>query len=305
MTAPPAAAPAAATTRPYYWSVRRELWENRSIYLAPLVVSALVLLGLLFSTIGLPHRRLGVLAMDPAKQAASVSQPYEFAATAILIATLIVAMAYCLSSLHGERRDRTILFWKSLPVSDLTTVLAKATVPFVILPIVAAAAVLAVQLVMFAWVSAMLLAGGMDPFAPPVRLAPMTVTLLYGLATQTLWYAPVYGWLMLVSGWTRRGAPFLWAFLPPLALSLFEKAAFNTSHLGALLLDRLFGGVMRAFDQPPVVVAGKTVPHVPSVGFELIDPGRFLSSGDVWFGLVFAIACFAACVWQRRYRDPI
>jgi ABC-2 type transport system permease protein len=300
----PSAAPAASRTRTFYWSVRRELWENRAAHLAPLVVSGLVLVGLFISTIGLPHRRVGVLAMAPARQTALVAEPYEFAAAAIVAMTFVVAAAYCLGALHGERRDRTILFWKSLPVSDLTTVLAKATVPFVILPVIAAAAVVAVQLIMFAWVSVMLLASGMNPLAPPVPLGPMTVVLLYGLVTQTLWYAPVYGWLLLVSGWTRRGAPFLWAFLPPLALSLVEKAAFNTTHLGSLLLSRLFGGDALAFVQPPPV-PGKTAPHLPAYSLESLDPGRFLSSPGLWFGLVFAVACLAACVWQRRRQDPI
>ena len=304
----PSARPVAAPRplpwrRLYLWSVRRELWEHRSIYVAPAAVSALVMLGLLLSTFGLPHRRLGVLAMDPARQSAVVSQPYDFAALAILATTFVVGIAYCLGALHGERRDRSILFWKSLPVSDLTTVLAKATVPMAILPAIAAVAVVAVQLVMFAWVSVLLAANGMDPFAPPVPLARMTLVLLYGLVTQTLWHAPFYGWLLLVSGWTRRGAPFLWAFLPPLALCLVEKAAFNTTHLGALLMDRVLGGDTEAFAARPRMSGGR--PHLPTFDLEQIDPGRFLSNPGLWIGLVVAAAFIAGAVWLRRRRDPI
>src|SRR5438132_12593891 len=112
-------APAAmSATRPMYWSVRRELWENRSIYIAPLAVAAVTLFGFLIATIG---RALSTT--DPAERRALLEEPYTFAALLIMGTTFVVAVFYCLDALHGERRDRSILFWKSLPVSDLTTVL--------------------------------------------------------------------------------------------------------------------------------------------------------------------------------------
>ena len=123
-------------TRPFYWSVRRELWENRSIYIAPLIVAGLVLFGYAISAIGLPHRRRALLLLDPAKQRALVEQPYDVAAMMLMLTAFLVGVFYCLDALHGERRDRSILFWKSLPVSDLTTVLSKAIIPLVVLPAV-------------------------------------------------------------------------------------------------------------------------------------------------------------------------
>ena len=128
----PAAMPA---TRPLYWSVRRELWENRSIYVAPLAVAAVILFGFLISTIHLPDRMRARLLLDPAKQRAAIQMPYDAAAFLILLTAFIVGVFYCLDALHGERRDRSILFWKSLPVSDLTTVLSKAGVPLMVLPL--------------------------------------------------------------------------------------------------------------------------------------------------------------------------
>src|SRR5437773_10588476 len=111
---------AMSATRRMYWSVRRELWENRSIYIAPLAVAAVILFGFLISTIHLPDKMRAALALDPAKQHELIEQPYSFAALLIMGTTFIVAVFYCLDALHGERRDRSILFWKSLPVSDLT-----------------------------------------------------------------------------------------------------------------------------------------------------------------------------------------
>src|SRR3984893_10152608 len=137
------------STRPFYWSVRRELWENRSIYIAPLIVAAIQVFGFAISTIGLAERRRGVLLLDdPAKQRAAIEMPYDVVAMMMLFTVFIVGVFYCLDALHGERRDRSILFWKSLPVSDLTTVLSKAFIPLAVLPLIAFAFVVCVQLVM-------------------------------------------------------------------------------------------------------------------------------------------------------------
>ena len=142
-----------ATPQPFYWSVRRELWENRSIYVAPILVAIVVLFGFLVSTIGLPERRREVLLLDPAKARAAIEAPYDMAAIMLILTAFIVGVFYCLDALYGERRDRSILFWKSLPVSDRTTLLSKATIPLVVLPLVTFAIVVATQLVMMLWTS--------------------------------------------------------------------------------------------------------------------------------------------------------
>ena len=87
-----------------YWSVRRELWENRSIYIAPLSVAAVILFGFVMSTIGLPHRRRATLLLDPAQQRLRIEQPYIFAAGMLVITAFLVGFFYCLDALHGERR---------------------------------------------------------------------------------------------------------------------------------------------------------------------------------------------------------
>src|SRR4029077_17107121 len=136
------------STRPFYWSVRRELWENRSIYVVPLIVAAVQVFGFAISTIGLAERRRSVLLLDPAHQRAAIEQPYDLVAMMMIFILFIVGVFYCLDALHGERRDRSILFWKALPVSDLTTVLSKVTIPLVVLPLVAFAIIVCVQVIM-------------------------------------------------------------------------------------------------------------------------------------------------------------
>jgi ABC-2 type transport system permease protein len=288
-----------AATRPFYWSVRRELWENRSIYIAPLVVAAVQVIGFGISTIGLAERRRAVLLLDPAKQRAGIETPYDITAMMMLFTVFIVGVFYCLDALHGERRDRSILFWKSLPVSDLTTVVSKVTIPLVVLPMVSFAIIVCVQLIMVLMTSVVLIFHGMSP-ATTWTLIPLFqnwLVLLYGLAAIALWHAPIYGWLLLVSGWARR-ATFLWAVLPLIAINILEKIAFNTSHFASMLMNRLIGFAPDAFD-----FQGRDHPTISSLA--QLTPGRYLSTPGLWLGLLFAAGFLAAAVRLRRYRGPI
>src|SRR4029077_20027961 len=109
------------------------------------------------------ERRRAVLLLEPAKQRAAIEMPYDVGARMMIFTVFIVGVFYCLDALHGERRDRSILFWKSLPVSDLTTVLSKAIVPLVILPVICFAITVCVQLIMLLMTSANLIFHGMSP----------------------------------------------------------------------------------------------------------------------------------------------
>jgi ABC-2 type transport system permease protein len=294
-----AAAPAAlSATRPLYWSVRRELWENRSIYMAGLVVSGVVLFGFSITTIHLTDRVRSVLPLDPAQQHKAIDHPYTIAAIALMVTAFLAAVFYCLDALHSERRDRSILFWKSLPVSDLTTVLAKVIIPLVVLPLITFVIIEATQLVMLLVSSAVLLAGGLDAAIlwEQVKFLHSSVAQLYAVAVLALWHAPVYAWLLLVSGWARRAA-FLWAVLPLLAIGVVEKIAFRTSHTAAMLQHRLVGWVHEAF-----IFQNQDLPVDP---LAQIDPIRFLVSPGLWQGLAVAAALLAAAVRLRRYRQPI
>jgi ABC-2 type transport system permease protein len=286
-------------TRPWYWSVWRELWENRSIYIAPLIVAAFEVVGFAISTIGLADRRRAVLLLDAAHQRAAIEQPYDLAAMMMIFIMFIVGVFYCLDALHGERRDRSILFWKSLPVSDLTTVLSKVTIPLVILPLIAFAIVVCVQAIMLLQTSVVLISHGMSPATTWAHFPVYQnwLVLLYGLTAIALWHAPIYGWLLLVSGWARR-ATFLWAVLPIIAIQIFEKITFNTSYFGSLVKHRLMGFAPDAFE-----FHGRDHPTIDSLA--QLTPGRYLSSPGLWIGLVFAAAFLAAAVRLRRYRGPL
>jgi ABC-2 type transport system permease protein len=275
-----------------YWSVRRELWEYRSIYIAPLAVAAVALFSFTISIIaGIWERPL---RFDPG----TPQQPFDMAAGLLMLTGIMVSAFYCIDALHGERRDRSILFWKSLPVSDITTVLSKASIPLVILPLLTFAITIAVQWVMLLVSSAVVLVSGQSVAMLWKNLSffQMSLLLLYHLLTaHALWPAPIYCWLLLVSGWARR-APFLWAVLPLVVIAGVENLAFHTWHFAALVGGRFMG------DAPTISSTGDMFPTNPMTH---ITPGHFLSSPGLWIGLAITAAFLAAAVRLRRYQGPI
>ena len=290
----PAVIPA---SRRMCWSLRRELWESRSIYLAPLAVAALILVGFLISTVHLPAM-IRAVGPDPMRQHQLIEQPFMYAALLLMFTTVVVGVFYCLDALYGERRDRSVLFWKSLPVSDLTTVLSKASIPILVLPLLTFAITVVTQAIMLLIGSARLLGSGVSVATLWGHLAlfQMWLMLLYHLvALHGLWWAPFWGWMLLVSAWSRR-APFLWATLPLLAIGLVEKIAFNTLHFGALLQYRFMGGPEgTAPTGDPMSMASLTP----------ITPAEFLLRPGLWIGLLIAAAFLAGAVRLRRSQGPI
>jgi ABC-2 type transport system permease protein len=290
--ASPVAAPSSPLlTQPFYWSVRRELWENRSIYLAPLGVAGVFLIGFLIS-------KMHGLSLDMNHNDA-VLAPYDIVAGLMMVTTMLVNVFYCADALYGERRDRSILFWKSLPVSDLTTVLAKASIPLVVVPLVAWAIAVAVQWIMLLLNTAVLLGSGLSVSAlwSQVSFFRVSWLLFYHLFTaHTLWPAPVYCWLLLVSAWARR-ATLLWAALPVLAIAGLEAILFRTTHFVALIGSRLIGASPERGPVAPDVFPTNPMTH--------IHADNFFSEPGLWIGLALCAVFLAGAVRLRRQNSPI
>jgi len=290
-------------TRTFYWSVRRELWENRSIYIAPLAAAGVAMLGFFIGLFWLPRSMHAHSGMDPGEQFLMEVMPYGHTGWLLLMTAFLVGVFYSLDALYSERRDRSILFWKSLPVSDVTTVLSKASIPLVVLPVLVVVITVVTHLAMVLISTGVLLLSGINPVTlwRQLPLFQMELVLLYSVAVLALGQAPLFAWLLLISGWARRTA-FLWAVLPPLAICAIEKFAFNTKHFAHLLGYLITGGSANAFNfRTP---SGEPV-DMHFIPLAQITPGRFLSSPGLWIGLVFAVVFLAAAVRLRRYREPI
>jgi ABC-2 type transport system permease protein len=214
----------------------------------------------------------------------------------IFFTVFVVGIFYCLDALHGERRDRSILFWKSLPVSDTTTVLAKLCIPLVVLPAFAFPIIITAQVLMLLESNAILLAHHMSPMSyAQYPFLHHTVILLYGFVALALWHVPIYAWLLLVSGWAKR-ATFLWAFLPFAVTAVAERITAGTSHFGKWIQYRVMGHAALAFNMKPNAVVDS---------LSQLTPGRYLVTPGLWTGLIFGGICLGATVWLRRYREPI
>jgi ABC-2 type transport system permease protein len=283
--------------RPFYWSVRRELYEYRSIYLAPVAIAVVILLGFMFVLVRLPHTLRTAMTMEVMHQRNMIAQPFNFAAGLIMAAAFIISIFYSLDALYGERRDRSILFWKSLPVSDFTTVLAKGAVVFVVLPVIAYGVTLAVETIMLLLSSIVVAATGFSvaEYWNRLQLYHTMFGLAYHLVTvHVLWYAPLYAWLLLISAWSRR-APFLWATLPPFAVGIFEKIAFHSAYFAAFMQWRFSGGRE---------AIGNATGNVLDPEMHL-TPGPFLATPGLWLGLLFAALFLYLAARLRRERAPI
>jgi ABC-2 type transport system permease protein len=271
-----------------YWSLRRELWEHRSITLVPIAVAVVALVSFLVHVVRNPGNPAALAALAPAKRAISVAMPFSMVASVILLSSFVVGLFYALDALHAERRDRSVLFWKSMPVSDTITVLAKFAVTFAVLPAIAFAAALATQLLMLPIAHSSLPLGDLD-------LGRMTVVMMYGVAIHALWFAPLYAYLLLVSAWAPR-APLLWTILPFLALAAAEKIALGSAFLLSVLRYRLVGAMSEGFAPNAL--------HTPITQLSQLEPARYFASPNLWLGLAFAAACIYGAIRLRRHRDP-
>ncbi|MGE5616316.1 MAG: ABC transporter permease [Bacillota bacterium] len=285
--------------RNLYWSTRREVWENRYLYFVPAIVAVVAIAGFLAAGFHGEHgRRLrNLVTLEPAKQAAAASLAFSMAAALVLVSMWIAALFYALDALNAERRDRSILFWKSMPVSDLVTVASKTLVALVFAPLAAMAIVIVAQLAMFALSAIVLAIQGASPelLWSRVPFATMTLVMLYGVTIHALWFAPIYGWALLMSAWARRAA-FLWAVVPFFALYVVEMLATGHSAIAALLRYRVMGAMAEGFVPNAV--------RAPILSLAQLDPEKFFANPNLWIGLAFAAACLAGAVRLRRYRDP-
>ena len=291
--------PRQSAGKKFLWCVRREFWENRSLYIAPLAVAGVSLVSFFLWISRLPGHLRSALALDVVHQHAVVDQPYEMVAGAMMLTGMLVGAFYSIDALYGERRDRSILYWKSLPVSDVTTVLSKASIPIFILPLIIFAFTAGVQWIMMLVSYIVARANGVNPEAlwTVSSFFQMSLMLLYHLVfVHGLWHSPFYAWLLMVSSWTRR-APFLWAVVPLVAISTIERIVFNTGYLTNLLGYYLMGGGGNSN-------SGQTAKTMSGL-LGNFEPIRMLSVPGLWLGLAATGLFLYAAIRLRRAHGPI
>ena len=227
--------------RKMQWLIRRELWEHKGMLLwAPVLIGILMTaLGALLAaaTIAKTKARtaltingediswsslLNAKAFAPRKADLIdiVTNNYTYTAAPLFLALGFLVFFYCLNALYDDRRDRSVLFWKSLPVSDLQTVLSKVAIALLVTPLIVLAAASLTSLAMLLILAGILAVHDIWLFtellkSPGLYLSPLQ---LFGLLpVYCLWALPTVGWLLMVSSWARSKV-FFWAVGLPLLL---------------------------------------------------------------------------------------
>lgn len=294
--------------------VRRELWEHRAIYIAPLVIALVMSLMSLTGQVTISAFGHEVdLAIIGASSAGEIER--QAAINAILtvftsifaLGAWILMIFYSLDALYAERRDKSILFWRSLPVTDAETVISKLLTAVLVIPLTAFAFVVVTHLLNLILWSIWLSIQGGDAGHLLWSAAPLfdnwAATLIIAVA-MPLWLSPLIGWFLFVSAFTRR-SPLLIAFLPMFVVPMLEKLVSSTSLFWDAIFARsvrppLFKGidVSRIFDEDNFQIAADTASLLAK-----IDLARFLSSPSMWLGLVVCGLFTTAAIYIRRYRD--
>jgi ABC-2 type transport system permease protein len=319
----------------FYWLVKREFWEHRGGFLwAPVITGGIFLLlnlmGIVTGEImgrqmginfafggGENNMRLLTKALDQ-KSMDAVGAGLDLAMySSTLIMGIVlgfVVFFYCLGALYDDRRDRSILFWKSLPVSDTSTVLSKVIAAIFIAPVIAMLVTLAGYIGAQIIVSGWFLAHGVNPFGllwAHTEPFALWVHLLAMIPVDAVWALPTVGWLLMWSA-AVRSKPFLWAVVIPIVAGVLN---FWVGLLGLPNIDtRFFWGDLVGRALLSVVPASWIAPDAVAHGVNFIDGdqlgaisygsmGRAFTMPEMWIGAVVGIALIAAAIWFRRWRD--
>ena len=286
------------------WLIRREFWENRAIWMIPAVFGALLLLAALFGQVSIPR-------LTSPRESEEAAAAFLVVVGAMFYLVMgVYSTWYLLDCLYTDRKDRSILFWKSLPISDASIVLCKLLVGMIIIPLVYFAAADATALIGAFILSIRARASIGSSLWNGDVWWQVQVLWTYAILTTAVWYLPVTGWLMLVSAWAKR-AVILWAVLPPLLLYFFERVFFGTHLFGHMISRRLtalplvsFNGSKYVWTHEGGVVDNASGAPVVSV-WHLINPSGFFTSAETWIGAAVGIVLIVAAIQLRMRRSEI
>ncbi len=285
------------------WLVRREFWENRAIWMIPAVIGGFMVLIALFG-------RVDLMSISSQVPIQAVGGGFLLAVGATFFAVMsIYSTWYLLDCLYADRKDRSVLFWKSMPISDTTTVLSKLATALIVIPAVYFAAADLTTLIM-AFIVSVRSSASIDGALWHAGLwLQLQALWLYMIVTTALWYLPIAAYLLVVSAWAKR-AVMLWSLLPPLALVLAERWFLDSHVIAGELGERLVGYPWRAFRDDPgsswvtTVVDNDTITTPTSVwGF--FNVGGFFSSAETWIGAAVGVALIVCAIQLRTRRTEI
>jgi ABC-2 type transport system permease protein len=307
--------------------IRREFWENRSLWMVPTVVAGVLTVLSLYMLVAVlighnqtinnvefsngTHFQLDNLpdfrdADDDGIRMFIRAVTFSLGWLFNLLMQIVVFF-YLLDSLYAERRDRSVLFWRSMPVSDARTVLAKLGTALISVTAVSFAVTVAFELILLLLLMIMGAAVGTHPWvllAHPGSFIGAWSLLAYGLIVQAIWYLPFYAWYMLASSWAKK-VPFLWAILVPVGVMFAELWVFHTGSFARMLLAYKLHWLQLAFNLDPIEMQSWKHMDLSGPVMGLSNIGQIIASPSLWIGLVVATAFIYGAIWLRRKRTEI
>ncbi len=308
------------------WLLKREFWEHRGGFLwAPVITGAIVvvlyaLLAIIGSVAGRKHG--GGFNLDESPQ--KIHEVVGAFGDGVMLAGVILACVvlafvvffYSLGSLYDDRRDRSVLFWKSLPLSDTQTVLSKAAWALLLAPLIAVVVGLLIGVAMWLvtaltmTVNGLSAGGAVFTHSHPLRIIGGVIA---ALPVYIAWALPTVGWLMFCSAWSRT-KPFLWAVLIPILacviISMMNILPGLNLNLGAVWYVVVFRGLLSV---APGAWYGRigtssgngeiNTPEELANAIDLRDSWHAFATVDLWIGVVVGVALIAGAVYMRRWRD--
>lgn len=310
------------------WLIKREMWENKGMLVwTPLAIAGAIA-ALVLSALFMGHTQdiqidgqsfnsITIEGQARTRIAETLAQAYIGTGMPVLMVLGLLVFFYCLSALHDERRDRSLLFWKSLPVSDLTTVLSKALLALVVAPLITMGIAIVLGLVMLLATCVVLMLHGTNLLgevlaSPDLYLSPLRLVGL--LPVYILWALPTVGWLLMVSS-LARSKVFLWAVGTPVIVTLLlvwaqkallfsVDALWFASHITNRLLLGVVPGSWLAFSKDVISIAHEgNRPPLPGTIFSA--SWATLGGVSVWIGAAAGIAMIAVAVYVRRRREEV
>jgi len=296
--------------------VKREYWEHKgAMFYTPAIMAAvfagLMILGALtgdhitvnsghgFSIIDhLPQAMEQFENLGEEERSKGVQIGLYGAIVLFGFVMLIVSLFYALGSLYDERKDRSILFWKSLPISDTATVLSKFLAVTFVIPVFYSAIIAAFQLFLLLFATVAAWFGGSSGIAiwASSNLFGVIFNSFFAIVTASLWLAPLWAWLMFASSWAKKVA-FLWGTLPIFMIVVAEGWIFQTTRFIEIVGDRIANGFVILNSNMHYMVGGDM--------FE-IDVQRWyevFGNIEFWVGLIVSGIFLAGAIYTRRYRD--
>ncbi|MGB9429190.1 MAG: hypothetical protein WCC11_04835 [Gammaproteobacteria bacterium] len=307
--------------RPYWALAKREVWEHKSFWIVPIVIACLSVLFSLYgggALIVATHQSLVNVDMSDLTGPDSRTAVYIFllaAAGIFNIVMLFMVWFYLMDSLYGDRKDRSILFWRSMPISDTTTVLSKLFTGMVTAPALMFVLVIITEIIIgiiFIIAAAFSGINLLTAVFHPGIIILAWITLAFALIQQSLWLMPYWGWFLLCSAWAKK-LPFAWTVLIPLGAMLAEVIVFRTHYLSNAIIGHIGRGVIlvSGYSSHGMQVGlpsnlGEHNYGAPNAHFlNLASVAHMFVLPEMWIGVGIGIIFILGAIWLRRNRSEI